>query len=96
MTPHALDLFVRYQLPRNFLSKNPTLWENDDGFCKAKSILENVTVINDSAERGVKLIEDYNQLLTKNEDDLQFLLQVVTEYRKDFPSCAKKDLQKTQ
>lgn len=53
----------------------------------------NLTVVNDPAERGVKLIEDYNQLLTKDEEDLQFLLQVVSEYRKKFKSHAKKDLQ---
>lgn len=51
-----------------------------------------LTVVNDCAERGVKLIEDFNKLLTKDEEDLQFLLQVVSSYREKFPSHAKKDL----
>lgn len=53
----------------------------------------NLTVVNDPAERGVKLMEDYNRCLTKDEEDLQGLLQEVSEYRKQFPSHAKKDLQ---
>lgn len=36
----------------------------------------NLTVVYDPAERGVKLIEDYNKHSTKDEEDLEFVLQV--------------------
>ena len=49
-------------------------------------------VINDRAERGVALVQDYNKKLTKNEDQLQFLLQVVKEHRRQFPDCTKRNL----
>lgn len=54
--------------------------------------IEKIRSVNDGAERGVKLIEDFNQLLTKNEDDMQFLLQAVCEYRKKYPSHTKSTL----
>lgn len=54
--------------------------------------IEKIRSVNDDAERGVKLIQDYNQLLTKNEDDMQFLLQAVNEYRKKYPSHTKSTL----
>lgn len=45
-------------------------------------------VVNDVAERNVKLIEEYNTILTKD-DQKQYLLQVVNEYRKQYPDSKK-------
>jgi len=42
--------------------------------------------VNDTAERGVKLFDDYNRLLTNNEEEKQFLLQVVEANRKAIPT----------
>ena len=36
----------------------------------------NLKVVNDSAERGIKLIEDFKKKVTKDEHQKQFLLQV--------------------
>lgn len=49
-------------------------------------------VVNDKAERGVKLIQDFNDTLTKDEDQKQFLLQVVTECRRLYPDTSKSTL----
>lgn len=35
-------------------------------------------MINDIADRGVKLIEDYNNKINKDESQKQYLLQVVS------------------
>ena len=43
-------------------------------------------VVNDTAERGVKLFEEYNSLLTNDEEEKQFLLQVVEANRKAVPT----------
>lgn len=51
--------------------------------------------INDAAERGVKLIEEYNNILPKKEEEKQYLLQVVTDYRKNFKSHTKTALTST-
>ena len=42
--------------------------------------------VNDTAERGVKLFEEFNQLITKDEEEKQFLLQVVESNRKAVPT----------
>jgi len=39
-------------------------------------------VVNDTAERAVKLFEEFNTLLTNDEEEKQFLLQVVEANRK--------------
>jgi len=47
-------------------------------------------VVNDQAERGVALIEEFTGHLTKDEEQLQFLLQVVQEHRRAYPNAQKK------
>jgi len=42
----------------------------------AREIISSIKVVNDTAERNVKLMEDFNQKITKNEEQKQFLLQV--------------------
>lgn len=56
---------------------------------RSSPVTAGLAVVNDRAERGVALIQEFNKRLTKNEDQLQFLLQVVSEHRRQFPSCVK-------
>jgi len=49
-------------------------------------------VVNDSAERGIALIEKYNQSLMKDEEQKQFLLHFVQSHRQQFPSSSKAEL----
>ena len=42
-------------------------------------------VVNDAAERAVALMTEYKDVVTKNEDQKQFLLQVVELSRKTDP-----------
>ncbi len=51
-------------------------------------------VVNDVAERGVKLIQDYNNILTKDETEKQFVLQIVAGDRKKYPTATKSCLMK--
>jgi len=73
----------------NFLDLDLKLRNENDQYKKGKQLVNNLYVVNDIAERGVKLIEDYNTLLTKNEDQKQYLLQVMSEYRQQFLDCKK-------
>lgn len=91
-TPNALKLFDRFKLSYDFLKKDPVLWGIDKNYQHAKQVINSLTVVNDPAERGVKLIEDYSGKLTKDEEQLQFLLQVVSEHRKNYPNHTKKSI----
>ena len=48
--------------------------------------------MNDTAERGVKLIENFNMIGSKNEEQKQYMLQVVTEYRRWYSKINKSTL----
>ena len=50
---------------------------------------------NDIAERGIKMISDYAQTITKDESQRQALLQVVQEHGKLYPGQSKSDFLNT-
>lgn len=92
ITEDTLNFFTRFNISQNFLSKNPSVWPADEDYKNAQALLSSLVVVNDDAERTVKLMEDFNKLITKNEDMLQALLLTVSEYRKKFPGYSKSDL----
>lgn len=86
------DFFTGFQINTSFLSKDANLWKTDVEYQQGATVVRKLEVINDVAERGIKLISDFNSLLTRDESQKQYLLQVVTEYRKQFPDCSKSTL----
>ena len=72
-----------------WMEKAPEEWVGDASFQAAKKNVSALVLVNDRAERAIKLIEDYNAILTKDESQKQALLHVVTEHRKRFPNANK-------
>ncbi|KAL4098132.1 hypothetical protein QTP88_022794 [Uroleucon formosanum] len=86
------NLFKRFAINTDFLKLDPSTWRSNEDFQKSIVLLKKIPVINDVAERGVKLIEEYNDKITKDESQKQYLLQVVSDYRKKFPDHKKETL----
>ena len=59
---------------------------------KIENFVRTVKTTNDTAERGVKLMTDYAQILTHDEDMRQWILQAVDNNRKMFPDFNKNTL----
>ena len=95
ITPASIKFFRRFNIDESFLGTDPILWQEIETFQTAKNIVRKLKVVNDIAERAVHLIEDYNNILTKNEDQKQFCLQVLTDYRKQYPDAKKTTLSKS-
>lgn len=74
---------------RLFLSKDPEEWEQDESYQKLKRIAQHMKVVNDTAERGIALIQTYNESLTRDEEQKQFLLRFVARHRKMYPTASK-------
>lgn len=55
---------------------DPAGWKNNNFYQSGKKSSDALHIVNDTAERGVKLMEEYNQKFTKNQNQNQFLLQV--------------------
>lgn len=82
LTPDTAVFFERFDCVE-FLQQDPFTWQESDSCKEGLEIVSELTVVNATAERGVKLMEDYNKLITKNE--------VVKDYRSRFPDHKKKD-----
>lgn len=92
VTRKTYQFFQRFQIPCSFLQKPPAKWKSDPEYQEAREIVMKLKVVNDTAERGIQLMSIYNSLLTKNEREKQFILQVVSFYTKKYPSWHIKDL----
>ena len=79
---------------QSFLAKDPKEWHDDPSYHDLRTAASVMTVVNDSAERAIALMQQYNSSLTKNEEQKQFLLRLVKRHRKNFPSCSKATLVK--
>ena len=90
----TLNFFKRFNISTDFLHSDPDVWFENEHFLKGQKIVRNLRVVNDTAERGVKLIQDFKNRITKNEEQKQYLLQVVAECRKLYPNTSKATLSK--
>ncbi|CAB0004092.1 unnamed protein product [Nesidiocoris tenuis] len=64
-------------LSPDFLEREVVTWESDPEYLHIKNIVSSMRVVNDIAERGVALMEEYNKLHTQNEEQKQYLLLTI-------------------
>lgn len=50
------------------------MWDGNEDFQKCLDIVNTLHVTKDTTERKVKLMEEYNTILTKDEDQKQYVL----------------------
>jgi hypothetical protein len=81
------------KISSGFLEKPVQEWKSDD-YVNAKNIVDNIRVVNDSAERGVKLVNDCIKS-AKKEDRFQQILQVVENSRHCLPDQRKRKMEIT-
>jgi hypothetical protein len=62
------------------------------GFQKVKSLIHSLEVVNDCAERGVKLKTDFKDV-TKDVQQQKYLVQMIEAHRSHFKSYNKPHLQ---
>lgn len=75
VTDQSVIFFERYKINTDFLMQDPCKhWLENQEYLKLKSFVRGLRVVNDTAERGVKLIQDFNNKLTKDEEQKKFLL----------------------
>lgn len=80
--------------PLTFLEKHPSQWKHDDSFQTLFQIIKDIYVTNEPAERMVALMSEYNDDITKNEEEKQYLLQNVEFSRREMPDRSKKTIVK--
>ena len=90
--PETWFIFDALNLDKNWLYDSPGSWSCNESFKKGRKFVANIKVVNDAAERGVKLHSDYAAILTENEEQRASLLQVVEKHRKQYVDFKKSTL----
>ena len=85
----SLFMFDAFDLKKDWLNKPVHTWKNYESFQEMKNWVITLKVTNDLAERGVKLVSEFCDILTKDSDDLQNLLQVVEQHHQEFSDVKK-------
>lgn len=80
-----LLIFLQDSKFQDILQFHRNNWEKREDFQNGTDNISRLTVISDVAERVVKLIQEYNGLLTKSENQKQYLLQIVSDYKTCYP-----------
>ena len=65
----------------SLLATDPCIWNAFETYKKGLIRIKGLRIINDCAECGVALISQYNEILTKNEEQRQYLLNVVQQQK---------------
>ena len=86
--PGSLSFFTIIDCSHEFLNVAANQWEDNNEYLEMKKIVENIQVVNEAAERGVKLCNDFLGV-TKSENRFQDVLQVVESSRKRIPNQRK-------
>lgn len=79
--------------PDGWLRLPAAEWEQDPEYRKFSKFVTDLKVTNDLAERGIKMVEDFINTATKDETQLQALMQVVEAHRQRYPNCKKSTLE---
>jgi len=93
VTKNTKIFFERFGIDTHFLNDEPDEWINDTAYNDGANTVAHINVVNDTAKRGVKLIEEYNSILTKDEEQKQYLLQIIKNYKIKYPDSNKSTLQ---
>jgi len=89
VTANSRQFFTITGFPCNFLVKDVGQWSEDDEYRQVKNNVTCTHAVNDAAERGVALMEEYNKLHTNNQERKQSLLLGVNVYRKQYSNNKK-------
>jgi hypothetical protein len=97
--PHTLhellisrSFFKTTAIDDSFLNIPVEEWPESESYKIAFKLISNLACVNDVAERGVALIQNFNATITKDEEQKQYLMQVIEKHRHDFAKCNRDNL----
>ena len=94
LTKNSIKFFSCLNLSSDFLLSDPITWNDREDFQTTYRIIKTLQVINDSTERCISLINQYNLLLTRDNEIQQNIVKIVKKYRECFPDCNRDTLKR--
>ena len=90
--PESHTLFSILGINTDWLAKPIHQWTEHPGYQETEKFVCTVKVVNDTAERGVKLISEFATIITSDPQQRAWLLQGVESHRQQYPDFDKKTL----
>src|SRR6218665_1878178 len=90
VTSNTKNFLQVLAIPDSFLATDPETWLSNSDYMVAEDIVRELRVVNDIAQRGVALMQEFNALLTKDEEQTQFAIEVINDHRKRYLHSKKK------
>jgi len=84
ITKSTKRFFNILKLRGEFLLHDPSEWGKHETYKRSRVIVRSVKLVNDLAERIVAFIQEFKSSITHNEEQKQFLLQVIEAYSRAF------------
>lgn len=84
------NFFKRNNLTIEWMETDPDLWPLNSEFRKCQANVKSIKVVYDVAERNIHL--QYNNILKKDEMQVQYIMQCLEDYRRSYPTVNKRDL----
>ena len=91
--PESCHFFEILGLPYQFIHSSVSEWQDNCEYLNIRNVVNKIQVVNDAAERGVKLSNDFLHI-SKNELQFQQTLQVVENDRFCVPNQRKRSTNK--
>ena len=88
----SLFMFDALDFKKDWLNKPVHTWKNYESFQEMENWVQTLKITNDTAERGIKLVSEYCDILTKDSEDLNNLMQVVEQHRQQYKGIDKSTL----
>lgn len=86
----SMSALKSLKLDIKFMFENDVAdWKHLDDYKSAKNIVDSFQVVNDCAERTLKLMTDFNESFTTKEAEKQQAIQVIEDNRKKIPNTKK-------
>lgn len=89
VSKESILIFKQFKLSYDFINDDFDSWDKNASYQECLFTFSNLRVVNDTAERGVALMEEFNNCLTNDEEQRQYPLQVVQNHRKNYSTCFK-------
>ena len=88
--------FLLLNLDSSFLTSHPNDWHANESFQRLQRFTKNFRVVDNVAEHAVQLATEYNELITRDEEQRQYLYVSVNRQRQDRADLRRKTLQPTE
>ena len=92
ISENSYFIFSLIDAETDWLQNHPSTWAKNADYLKVYNYVKKLKVANDTAERAIKLITEYSKILTNDDTQREYIIQLVEHHRKQYADTNKKTI----